>query len=124
MKKLLFALVLSLLFVLAIGTVVSADNGPHVGYTPTTDACAGCHRIHFAPSGSNALLRVPETHLCESCHSNGLGASTDVSHGVYTTAGGSGAEGTNGGPLLGGGFDFALMATNTNAAATSTAVTS
>ncbi len=107
MKKLLIALVLGLLLVAALATVASADNGPHGGFTASTDACAGCHRLHSAKFGSNSLLKQADVEaLCLSCH-GGSGAGTNVKDGVYTT----GAEGTAGASLMGGGFDNALMAT-------------
>ena len=107
MKKLLFALLLGGLLVLALVTVASADNGPHGGFTATTDACAGCHRVHTAQYGSNALLITDPESLCLSCHSGGAGATTNVEDGVYTGT----TEGLTGNPLFGGGFANALMAT-------------
>ena len=107
MKKLLIALVLGLLLVAALATVASADNGPHGSFTPTTDACASCHRAHTAQFGSNALLKSADVEaLCLSCHS-GIGAGTNVEDGVYV----SGSEGTTGGSLFAGGFVNATMAT-------------
>jgi predicted CXXCH cytochrome family protein len=126
MKKLLFALVLGLMLVLALATVAMADNGPHGGFTATTDACASCHRAHSAQFGSNGLLVLDPEALCLSCH-NGDGAGTNVQDGVYTQAGsnvatGGGAnahvEGVDGGSLFGGGFSNALMATTWSGAAT------
>lgn len=115
MKKLLIALVLGLLLVAALATVASADNGPHGGFTPTTDACANCHRAHSAQTGSNALLIVPGgiEALCLSCH-DGTGAGTNVVDGVYA----AGSEGTVNASLFAGGFDFAKMATTWSGAAT------
>lgn len=107
MKKLLFAFLLGSLLVLALVTVASADNGPHGGFTATTDSCAGCHRAHTAQYGSNALLITDPESLCMSCHSGGAGATTNVEDGVYTGT----TEGQTGNPLFGGGFDNALMAT-------------
>ena len=44
---LVLPLALALVAVLGLSVnVARADNGPHGGYTPTTDACAGCHRAH------------------------------------------------------------------------------
>lgn len=114
MKKFLFALLLGGLLVLALATVASADNGPHGGFTATTDACAGCHRAHTAQYGSNALLITDPEALCMSCHSGGAGASTNVRLGVYTGT----AEGLTGNPLFGGGFTNALMATAWSGATT------
>ena len=114
MKKLLFALLLGGLLVLVLVTVASADNGPHGGFTATTDACAGCHRAHTAQYGSNALLITDPESLCMSCHSGGAGATTNVDDGVYTGA----TEGLTGNPLFGGGFTNALMATAWSGATT------
>src|SRR5512139_1690365 len=107
MKKILIAFLIGSLLVLALVTVASADNGPHGGFTATTDACAGCHRAHSAQYGSNALLITDPESLCMSCHSGGLGASTNVRLGIYTGT----TEGLTGNPLFGGGFTNALMAT-------------
>ena len=114
MKKFLFALLLGGLLVLALVTVASADNGPHGGFTATTDACAGCHRAHTAQYGSNALLITDPESLCLSCHSGGAGATTNVEDGVFTGT----TEGLTGNPLFGGGFANALMATAWSGAAT------
>lgn len=119
MKKLLFALVLGLLLVFALATAATADNGPHGGFTATTDACGGCHRAHSAAYGSNALLVMDPQALCLSCH-DGSGAATNVEDGVYNLAGSpyGSTEGTDGRSLFGGGFDNALMATAWNGALT------
>ena len=116
MKKILIAVVIGLLLVAALATTALADNGPHGGFTATTDACAGCHRAHSARDGGNDLLRMPETELCMSCHKGGLGASTDVSNGIYTTDAQTGthAEGVSGAGLFGGGFDNTVMTTSWN----------
>lgn len=107
MKKLLIALVLGLLLVAALATVASADNGPHGGFSASTDACASCHRVHSAQYGSNALLKAADVEaLCLSCH-DGTGAGTNVVDGVYA----AGSEGTVGSSLFAGGFTNALMAT-------------
>jgi predicted CXXCH cytochrome family protein len=107
MKKLLLASVITLVLLLAAFVTVFADNGPHGSFAATTDACAGCHRAHSAAVGSNQLLvKSDAVELCESCH-DGSGAGTDVVNGVYHGT----SEGTNGGSLLAGGFDNALMAT-------------
>lgn len=121
MKKLLIALVFSSLLVLGIAVSVMADNGPHGGFTATTDACASCHRAHSAQYGSNALLiSNPET-LCMSCH-DGTGAGTNVHDGVYSQAGSNtyngAVEGTDGASLFAGGFVNTLMATAWSGAVT------
>lgn len=116
MKKLLLALVLGLLLVAALATVATADNGPHGGtFAANTSACASCHRVH---SGKTGWILISDAYsMCMSCH-NGDGAGTNVEDGVYTQAGSDvfyGApavtQGTNGGPLLGGGFKNTLMST-------------
>jgi predicted CXXCH cytochrome family protein len=106
MKKMLIALAICSLVVFALVTTVMADNGPHGSFAANTAACAGCHRVHTASFGSNALLVADPEALCESCHA-GFGAGTNVADGVYVGT----AEGTNGGSLMGGGFENALMAT-------------
>jgi predicted CXXCH cytochrome family protein len=106
MKKYLFALLLGSLLVLALATVAMADNGPHGSFTADTSACAGCHRVHTAQYGSNALLIADPAALCYTCHA-GFGAGTNVADGVFVGTG----QGTNGASLLGGGFNNALMAT-------------
>ncbi len=80
---------------LLINGVVWANNGPHGGYTATTDACAGCHRTHTA-SQDPLLKGTSIADLCLSCHgvSSG-GANTNVLDGRYEATGGS---------LNGGGF--------------------
>lgn len=128
MKKFLIALVLGLLFIAALATVASADNGPHGGFTATTDACAGCHRAHTAQYGSNSLLIADPEALCLSCH-DGTGAGTNVEHGVYSQAGsdaytgvaGSVVEGVDNGSLFGGGFAEAKMAHSWSGKATADA---
>ena len=124
MKKLLIAMVLGLLLVAALATTALADNGPHGGFTSSTDACAGCHRAHSAQSADGYLLKASdETALCMSCH-DGNGAYTDVKNGLYAqTYGGSGSpaatsyvgstagQGDAGAPLFGGGFSYTEMLT-------------
>ncbi len=116
MKKLFFALVLSLLIIAALGTVASADNGPHGSFSASTDACASCHRAHSAKYGNNGLLIASPEHTCLECH-DGTGAGTNVEDGVYTQAGSNtyyqttSVEGLDGGSLFGGGFVNAVMAT-------------
>lgn len=125
MKKILIALALGIVLVLAFATVAFADNGPHGSFTATTDACASCHRIHSAQFGSNALLIMDPEALCLSCH-DGLGAGTNVEDGVYMQSGsdahtgvaGGAIEGTDGASLFGGGFVNTLMATAWSGAAT------
>jgi predicted CXXCH cytochrome family protein len=95
LKQMLLLLCGAFFFFLGV-TQVSANSGPHGGYTATTDACAGCHRAHTAANSRLLLNQSPA--LCYSCHdSAAAGASTNVTDGVYDV---------NGAPLLGGGFSF------------------
>lgn len=111
MKKILFAAILGILFVAALATTVMADNGPHGGFTATTDACASCHRAHTARSADGYLLVASDVEaLCFSCH-DGTGAYTNVVDGYYdnTTAkdptfNNGPLQGDPGEPLFGGGF--------------------
>ncbi len=107
-------------------TAARADNGPHGGYTATTEACAGCHRAHTAGAASLLTSAVPA--LCFTCHgSAGTGADTNVSDGVYLerdSLAESPAEGFVNRGLKGGGFVNALMDTNWDGAALSQPVTS
>ncbi len=93
---------------------VRADNGPHGGYTATTDACAGCHRAHTA-QGNNLLVTGSSTALCLTCHgTTGTGADTDVMDGVYLqrdTTTESPDEGEVNRGLKAGGFLYARMDT-------------
>ena len=114
-KKYLFALLFVLGLVFITYEIASADNGPHGGFAPATDACAGCHRAHT--SQSPELLVVSSTALCQSCHgATGTGADTNVIDGVYTNRV-SGASGVVGRGLKGGGFVHAIMDTNDNGTA-------
>ncbi len=99
------------LTVVALSTGIAlADNGPHGGFTATTDACAGCHRVHTGVGDS--LLKMTSTYaLCTSCH-NGTGANTKVTDGLWV--------GSGGGRLKGGGFTNASMNTNLTGVVTTT----
>jgi len=92
----LLATVISAVGLATFAAPVSANNGPHGGYTLTTAACAGCHRAHTA-AGTDLLKETNVYALCISCH-NGDFATTDVQHGRRT---GDSA------PLNGGGFELA-----------------
>lgn len=109
-----------LAFVLVVA--VSADNGPHGGYSATTDACAGCHRTHTAPAARLLLAASPD--LCFTCHgTTGTGADTNVMDGVYLERDGIVETPVEGAPnhgLKGGGFQQALM--DTDVLTTTTAV--
>ena len=112
MKHIFFMILLTLLVLLAVPEIASADNGPHgTGYTSTTDACAGCHRAHSAVA--SGLLTQTTVSLCATCHS-GTGANTNVTSGVMV---GSNA-------LKGGGFTTTRMDTNRDGSSASAAATS
>ena len=126
MKKILIALVLVTALILALASVASASGGPHGGFNPTTDACAGCHRAHTATNAQ--LLMVAPTNLCLSCHgAAGSGANTNVEGGVYLSTrddtGGDwnhGAANTpDGSFLLGGRFTGATSAHTVNGSSVS-----
>ena len=110
MKKYVLAIVLAVAFILALAGVVSANGGPHGGYTATTDACAGCHRAHTAV-GPNLLIQNSTYALCMTCHgTTGTGADTDVQDGYFLSTRSPSTVGTantiDNAPLLAGGFDF------------------
>ncbi len=108
MKKMFFALVLVFTLTLLVTSTALADNGPHGGFTLTTDACAGCHRAHTAVGPQ--LLIGAGYQICLSCHgTTGTGADTNVIDGVYTTRAGVTGEGVAGRGLISGGFTNALM---------------
>ena len=110
MNKNLLALVFAAALVLAFAGSVSANGGPHGGYTATTDACAGCHRAHTAV-GPNLLVQTSTYALCMSCHgSTGTGADTNVEDGFFLSTRSASTMGTanttDNAPLLAGGFAF------------------
>lgn len=108
MKKLLIVAAVVLALALVTVGLTAANGGPHGGYTPTTDACAGCHRAHTAQAPY--LLVTDEESLCLSCHgSAGNGANTNVEDGLFlSTRNPSSLDGVantpDGNALLGGGF--------------------
>ena len=109
----LSSLGLALALALMTAITVFADNGPHGGYGPATDACAGCHRAHTAQAGK--LLVNSSVALCESCHgATASGADTNVWDGVYANRASVGAYGVVGDSLKSGGFANAFMDTDDN----------
>lgn len=102
MRKIALGLGGVLTLVLALGVVLgngsaTADNGPHQeGQSPTTDACAGCHRAHTGQAAY--LLKTDEVSLCTTCH-DGSQATTNVLDGLST----------GGGALRAGGFNNASI---------------
>ncbi len=112
MKRILIVTVAGLILAFATTGLALANGGPHGGYTPTTDACAGCHRAHTA-TGPNLLMVSSGYDLCISCHgATGTGANTNVDDGYYLSSrddvGGDYDHGAANTPdyaaLLGGGF--------------------
>jgi len=95
----LLVLAATIVAVVLVPSVALANMGPHGGYISNTEACAGCHRAHTAPSsitwvgvGANkatksALLLSDATtvyQFCLACHdSTSQGADTNVIDGVY-----------------------------------------
>jgi len=127
MKKLLIALVAMIVMAAMSYSFSLADNGPHGGTnSPTTDACAGCHRAHTSKAAR--LLMVSTSSLCQTCHgSTGTGADTDVWDGVYLNRDlvtENPAEGVANRGLLGGGFLNAIMDTGLTGLPASSASTS
>jgi len=111
MKKIMFALALATILLVATASLAFANGGPHGGFTATTDVCASCHRTHTATFGR--LLTVNPATLCTSCHgAAAVGANTNTDDGRYlstrddTTGNGNhGAANTpDNSNLLGGGF--------------------
>jgi predicted CXXCH cytochrome family protein len=94
--------------------VALANNGPHGGYISNSEACAGCHRAHTAPSSitwtdnsgasQSALLLSDSSQVylfCLACHdSTSQGADTNVLDGVYEGT----QYGTQGADLISGAF--------------------
>ncbi len=126
MKKMLFTLVLVFTLTLLVTGTALADNGPHGGFTLTTDACASCHRTHTATGPK--LLTGAGYLICTACHGQtGTGADTNVIDGVYTARDlttESPVEGVPGRGLLAGGFGAALMDTNLDTTVGSVTTTS
>jgi predicted CXXCH cytochrome family protein len=108
MRRLLLTIFAALAVILGVAGLARADGGPHGGYTPTTDGCAGCHRAHTA-GGPNLLVGDSTYDLCISCHgSTGTGADTNVEDGYFLSTRSGSTEGeantADNAPLLGGGF--------------------
>lgn len=102
MKRMLIPAISAVVIFLLLLTAlpVRADNGPHGGYTPTTDACAGCHRAHTA-AGPALLIQPSVSALCITCHgSAAAGANTNVADGLDESVNRS---------LRGGGFVNVIM---------------
>ncbi len=114
-KKIAWILIAAAMIAVVVAPGVALANmGPHGGYISDTEACAGCHRAHTAPSsitwvdGNNAtqsallLSDSSQVYLfCLACHdSTSQGANTNVLDGVYEGT----ANGTQGADLISGAF--------------------
>jgi predicted CXXCH cytochrome family protein len=113
MRRVLLALALAAVGMLGAIGVASADNGPHGGFTSTTDNCAGCHRTHTAQGAFNLI--TDQSTLCFSCH-DGTGSKLDALDGAQLSANltarsTTGAPANINGALKGGGFAFARINT-------------
>jgi hypothetical protein len=97
-KKIVWILIAAAMIAVVIAPGAALANmGPHGGYVVDTEACAGCHRAHTAPSsmtwtdGNDAtkssllLSDASQVYLfCLTCHdSTSQGADTNVLDGVY-----------------------------------------
>jgi len=117
-KKLATFLVLAatVLAIALVPSIALANMGPHGGYISNTEACAGCHRAHTAPSSltwvdktdrvrSALLFSSASTveEFCLACHDAGCqGADTNVIDGKYEAT--TDTYGTAGAPLISGAF--------------------
>ena len=113
MRKLAFLVVGGAVWLLLGAVPASADNGPHQSTAGTvTDRCAGCHRLHTGQAPF--VLVEEEPALCYTCHGAGTaGASTDVQMGLgFGNVYPSTARGAAVGALRGGGFEYALIDSN------------
>jgi predicted CXXCH cytochrome family protein len=86
----------------ATNAMAAAMPTGHGMFSNNARICVVCHRTHTATNGN--LLRV-NAGLCQTCHSGGAGADTDISSGHYVNSPSDPNNwGTVGDPLLGGGF--------------------
>lgn len=107
-KLFLFVFVLMVTVAFAAAGKVTANGGPHGGFTATSDACAGCHRTHTA-AGPALLTETSTYQMCITCHGSTVtGANTNVMDGKYTNRNANSTMGQPNtavnGDLLGGGF--------------------
>lgn len=57
---------------------IRSYQGPHGGYTTTTNKCKDCHAVHMA-SGSFMLMRSDtRQNACDFCHSGGGGSALNI----------------------------------------------
>lgn len=60
------------------GSQVRAFQGPHGGYTTTTNKCQDCHAVHIA-SGAFMLMRSDRReNACDFCHGGGGGSAINI----------------------------------------------
>jgi predicted CXXCH cytochrome family protein len=122
MRRVLLALALTVVGMLGAFSVASADAGPHGGFGPTTDGCAGCHRTHTAQGAY--ILTTDQSSLCFSCH-DGTGSKLDSLDGAQLSAN-QATRSTNGAPanisgaLKSGGFAYARINTAGSTSGTTT----
>ncbi len=108
LQKFLIVCAAAFFLTIAITSIAKANGGPHGDYTTTTDACAGCHRIHTGQT-EYLLQANDEEALCLSCHGAGAtGANTNVEDGLFAAINTSSTVGmlssTVNSPLIAGGF--------------------
>jgi predicted CXXCH cytochrome family protein len=128
-RSLIIAGLLVAALVVLTPSLAFANYAVHGGYSMATDACAGCHRAHTAPSPitwtdttgeeRSALLLslAPDTEqFCYTCHGVSMeGADTNVFDGIYEAddadLGDDAPLNNAGDPLNGGGFNTAVYPT-------------
>ena len=100
-----FILVVIVFLVMVKPAWADASN-VHGMFTPSTDKCGSCHRMHD-PLGPKLISQPTPTGLCLSCHAKGQSADTDVLDGIYLDEKNAGHSwGAANGTLLSGGFDY------------------
>ncbi len=61
-----------------VGTHIRSYQGPHGGYTTTTNKCQDCHAVHLA-SGAFMLMRSDtRENACDFCHAGGGGSAINI----------------------------------------------
>ena len=60
------------------GSQIRTYQGPHGGYTTTTNKCKDCHAVHIA-QGAFMLMRADlRVQACDFCHTGGGGSRTNI----------------------------------------------
>jgi hypothetical protein len=60
------------------GAHIRSYQGPHGGYTTTTNKCKDCHAVHLA-EGAFMLMRADtRVQACDFCHTGGGGSKTNI----------------------------------------------